>query len=205
MSKTDIQEWISRRTKAVMDVYSAFDCLAENGIELISPTDDMQIPCPFHPDTRPSARYYAMGGRDGRFHCFKCKYHLDSINLFAKFNNYEFMKALSELERRFRIKIPLRPDAPEIKDPVDRGSDYISPAWSDVPRFLKILEDKLARIRYKVPMQDFIKFCRVLDSVQWDIDHNGEQTKSMIDILGKVRVMMEEVEERSVNASLDDI
>ncbi len=188
-----------------MEVYSAFDCLVENGIELSSPTEDMQIPCPFHPDSRPSARYYSRGVKDGRFHCFKCRFHLHSVALYAQFRNMEFMKALVELERRFRIKIPLRPEAPEIKDPVDRGSDYISPAWQDVPRVLKILEARLPNLRKKIPLEDYVKFCRVLDNVVWDLEKSGgEQNESMVIALHKVLTMMDESEVRASQTNLGD-
>lgn len=203
MSRTEAQDWVARRAKAVLAVYSAFDALTENGIELQDRGEDMQIPCPFHNDTRPSARYYARGGIDSRFHCFKCKYHLHGIDLFMKFKNLDFMTALVELERRFRIKVPRRPEAPDIKDPIDRSSGYVSDAWSDAPRVVKILEARLPKIRGVVPMSDYVKFCRVLDSVQWDLDRSeGVTTPDMVQILNRVKAMMEEASVRSADASL---
>lgn len=190
--RTDVQEWVQRRAAAVMDVYTTYDALLEGGVDVGEPGEDMQIPCPFHPDTRPSARYYARSGRDARFHCFKCKYHLHSIDVFAKFKNLEFMEALKQLERRFRINVPKIPELQETPDPVDRGSDYVSEAWSDVPRVLKILEDRLTRLRYVVPMGEYIKFCRVLDSVKWDFDRLGSPGPGMVEILGTVKKMMED-------------
>lgn len=193
MSRTEGQEWVARRAKAVLEVYTAFDALTENGIELQDRGEDMQIPCPFHNDTRPSARYYARGGNDCRFHCFKCKYHLHGIDLFMKFKNLDFITALVELERRFRIKVPRRPEAPDIKDPVDRASNYVSDAWADAPRVIKILEARLPKLRGSIPMADYVKFCRVLDSVQWDLDRSeGVTTPDMVQILGVVKRMMDD-------------
>lgn len=202
MSRTEGQEWVTRRAKAVLAAYTAFDALTENGIELQDRGEDMQIPCPFHNDTRPSARYYARGGTDCRFHCFKCKYHLHGIDLFMKFKNLDFMTALVELERRFRIKVPRRPEAPDIKDPVDRASDYVSDGWSDAPRVVKILEGRLKSLRGVVPMSDYVRFCRVLDSVQWDLDKSeGTTTPDMVHVLSRVKAMMEEASSRSAEAS----
>lgn len=193
----EFDDWIKRRVKAVLESYSVYDALTENGVELIDQHTDLQIACPFPghgPDRRPSARYYSGGGRDPVFHCFKCKFHLNSIGIYSKFKNTNFMDALSELERRFSIRVSRKPDAPEFKDPVERGADYISSQWQDVPRMLKLLEDKLIRLRNKVPLIDFVKFCRVLDAVSWDFDHTGKSTPEMISALQKLRSKIEDVE-----------
>jgi hypothetical protein len=41
-------------------------------------------------------------------------------------------------------------------------------------------------------MIDFIRWCRVIDTVQWDFDHNGEKsTPEMIQALLKVKVVID--------------
>lgn len=201
--KTSLQEWISRRTAAVRDVYSAYQCLTENGVEL--PDEDLayQISCvlPTHgADTKPSSRYYPRSGtKHDHFFCFKCRVQLDSISLFSRFHNIKFMEGLATLEKRFRIKIPKKPDGPTIIEPVDRDSNYISTEWSDVPRVLAMMEKKLLRIRNKVSQPDFIKFCRVLDAIDFDFEKIGKPIPQIVDGLRMTMTRMDEV------ASLPDI
>ena len=106
------------------------------------------------------------------------------------------MDALRDLERRFRIRVPERPDSPELEEPPDRSSSsYVSAAWRDVERILPILERKLRRLRDAASMTDYVRFCRVLDAVQWDLDrNNGEPTPQMVLILDKVRKRMDSMQ-----------
>jgi hypothetical protein len=196
-NRTVIQEWVARRVAAVREAYSPFDVLMERGIQDIpDKTTPAQIACPFHGvDHKPSARFYPAGsGRNYDIvRCFKCKENWDCINLHAKFKGIKFMEALVELERRFRIRVPKRPEAPEFTEPTDRGANYISDKWDDVPRVLILLETKLIRLRDKVPLTDYVKFCRVLDTVQWDLDRAaGKQTPDMVRILKRLRDVMDE-------------
>lgn len=194
-SHPEIREWISRRVAAVRETYSAFSCLTEKGIELPDESTPFQVSCPFHgADNRPSARYYPReGGKHDYLRCFKCRENWDCINLLAKFNGLRFMDALQDLERRFHIKIPKKPDAPEIVEPTERDSNYVSDQWQDVPRMLKLLEGKLARVKPKCSLTDYVKFCRVLDAVEWDFNKVNKSTPAMADILKKLLGKMDEV------------
>jgi len=187
----EVRKWIDRRVSAIKAVYGTYDCLTENGVELVDENTDLQISCPFHKDRRPSARYYATASGSPHFHCFTCKLHLDSINLYMKFRGVEFMQALSELERRFGISVPRRPESPELQ-PDEPEPDR----WADVPRMLGLLERKLLRLRDRTSMIDFVKFCRVLDAVGYDLERNGNNpTPSMAIALNRLREMMDSVED----------
>lgn len=189
---TKFKEWISRRVSAVDEVYSAFECLMEAGIDLIDKGTDFQISCPLPshgPDNRPSARYYGSGSYP-HFYCFKCKLNANGVNLYATLKGLRFMQALQDLERRFNIKIPKKPDTPEITEPTDRRSNYMSDRWSDIPSMLKIAETSLLRLRNKCTLPDYIKFCRVLDAVEWDFDKTKVATPSMVEVLQKLRLRM---------------
>lgn len=179
------REWIKRRIKVVLEHYGVFDALTEIGVELQDRDTSMQIKCPWHgADDNPSARYYS--GPDSRFHCFTCKLHLNGIDILAKSRGIEFMRALSELEHRFNIKVPRQPKI-DIGLPTDKNSSYMSEAWADVPRVLTMFELKLIRIRDRVALSDYIKWCRVIDAVRWDLDHNGSQTPDMVSALIKLK------------------
>ena len=196
-SRTEHQDWIRRRADAVRQVYSAYDALIEfgQGEGLVDQDTAIQVSCPFHgPDNRPSARYYpSTGSRSDYLRCYYCKENWDSINLVMKFRGLAFMDAIKELERRYRLKVPMRPDGTPVAEPVDRSSSqYSSEAWGDVPRVLDILEKKLGRVRDRASMHDYVKFCRVLDRVRWDLDlAKGEQTDAMVEVLGKLREAMD--------------
>lgn len=199
-SRTSMQEWVSRRVAAVRGVYSTFEVLTEKGIqEIPDETTPTQISCPFHgADAKPSARFYPAGS--GRSYdivrCFKCKENWDCISLYAKFRGLRFMDALVELERRFRIRVPRRPEEPETVDPVDRGASYVSDKWDDVPKVLLLLEAKLARLRSRASLSDYVKFCRVLDAVQWDVDKAaGKQNAEMVKVLKRLREVMDSLPE----------
>jgi len=194
-SKTEFQEWIVRRVREVESHISMYDILTSNNIDIPEERTDFQISCPLPghgPDNRPSARYYGSGQRP-HFFCFKCKVRLDSINLYAKFRGLRFMDALADLEKRFRIKIPRRPEGPEIVEPSERKSEYVSDKWSDVPRVLAILEKKLISIRDRCGMSDYVKFCRLIDSVQYDYDKTQVSTPEMVSVLMRAISMVNDI------------
>jgi len=193
--RTTDQEWVQERIKAVSERYDAFDALIESGMELVAKDVTMQIPCPLPghgPDNRPSARYYAADGSNpSHFYCFKCKERLEGIGMMARLRGMEFMRALAELERRFNVKIPRRPDA-KIDVPADKSGSYESQAWTDVPRVLIALEAKLLRLRDRVALLDYVKWCRVVDAVRWDLDHcGGIATPDMVLALMKLKSIMD--------------
>lgn len=197
MSTTVHQDWIRRRKQAVLERYSAFDALVEfgHGGELVDPDTPVQMFCPFHDNKNtPAARYYpASGHRSSYVHCYgSCKASWDGVSMLMRFRGVEFMEALKELERRFKIKVPQRPEE-SLPEPKDRSSPtYESESWGDVQRVLAILEKKLSGLRGLVSMQDYVKFCRVLDAVQWDYDAaRGQQSHEMVSALARLRQMMD--------------
>lgn len=195
LAQTSVQEWIKRRVVAVHERYTAFMCLMENGVtDVPDETTPTQLFCPFHHNVSTmAARYYPRsGGRPSYVRCFRCKENWDGLNLFAKYKRMRFMDALVAIERRFQIRVPRRPDAPEFKELADRGSGYVSEKWADVPYVLKLLEGKLVRLRDKCAMADYVKFCRVLDHVAYDYDKVEKSTPDMVSILLTVRNRMDD-------------
>jgi hypothetical protein len=195
----DDKERVKKRVLEVIRSYSSYAALTENGVELIDEATDLQIRCPWHGvDERPSARYY--GGSNGNFHCFACKLHLNSVGIYAKFKNIKFMQALTELERRFNIKPEGQKIWSEIEKPVDKsGSKYESESWGDLPRLVALLENKLIRVRNNISIVDFVRWCRIVDAVQWDFDHNEEKsTPEMIQALLRVKILIDNVNNSTV-------
>lgn len=188
------REWVKERVQAVSEKYDVYDALVEHHVELDGKETTTQIPCPLPghgQDNKPSARYYAADGLSpAHFYCFKCRENLKGIDLYARLHGLEFMRALAELERRFGIHIQQKTKL-DLNVPRSKTGDYESEAWSDVPRFLEILEAKVIRLRDDTPMLDYIKWCRVLDAVRWDFSHNGgNATPDMISILMRLKDIM---------------
>lgn len=103
------------------------------------------------------------------------------------------MDALSDLERRYRIMVPRRPDGPPITEPADRKSDYVSDKWYDIVRVLAMLEQKLIRVRDKLGLMDFVKYCRLLDAIEYDFNKTGKPTDEMVAVLKKAMGRIDEV------------
>jgi hypothetical protein len=197
LDKTATSEWISRRANAVRAVYTAYNCVCENGHgeQLTDDSTPVQIPCFFHgADNKPSARYYPRTGvRSDYVRCFKCRENWDCVNLYAKFKGLRFMDALAALERRFSIKVLRRPEGPDIVAPADRGAAYVSAEWRDVPRVLAMMERRVLLVRDRCGMSDYVKFCRVLDVVQYDFDKVGKGTPEMVAVLHRLKDRVDEV------------
>lgn len=186
LTKTEEQEWIQRRVSELGKHYTAFQALTDYGIEIPDEDTSYQILCPFHGDkNNPSARYYAPSGiNHGHFWCFKCKIRLDGVGLYSKLNGKKFLDALSELERKYSVVVPKRPEFVGI-NPSDRNSGYVSDAWSDIPRFLEILEKKLIRNKKKSIFIEYVKVCRLLDNIRWDFNKSGKASSDMVAALHK--------------------
>lgn len=197
-TRTEEQEWIERRVQAVNEKFPVFTALQELGIDMVDEATDQQIQCPFPnhgPDNRPSTRYYASHGRKtGHVWCFKEKIRAETVNLIAITKGIGFMEALSSLERRFGIITPKRPDSP-IRA-IERGENYTSESWSDVPRFLSVLESKLLRVKPKCSINEFVKFCRLIDAIQWDFDLSGKPSQEMVNALLKLSGLMDDISSR---------
>lgn len=103
------------------------------------------------------------------------------------------MDALADLERRYRIMVPRRPDGPAIVEPADRKSDYVSDKWHDIPRVLLLVEQKLLRVREKLGLMDFVKYCRLLDAIEYDFNKTGKPTDEMVAVLKKAMGRIDEV------------
>lgn len=204
LSRQLLKDWVRRRVDAVQSKYSAYDALIEIGVEGISDeSSGVHVFCPFHTNTQtPAAYYYPPSGREvGYLRCFACKENWRSISLLAKARGKRFMEALQELERRYHVSIPKRPEVPDYVEPTERGSSYESEGWDDVIRVVKLIETKLVRLRDRCEMSDYIKFCRVADQVSFDFDKLGKSTPEMSAILKKV---LKRIDEISYVAELHD-
>ncbi len=193
---TILKDWIKQRALSVKSRYNAFDCLCENGHsdKLVNENVSVSIFCPFHPNTNtPAARYYSVNtGKHDFLKCYVCKESWDCINLHAKFKGVRYMEALSNLEKRFGIKVSKRPEPPPIADPLNREDGYVSDKWSDPISVVKIIEKKLERIKNSADLKTYVKVCRVLDHVAYDYGLSKETSQEMMDVLKKAMNICDE-------------
>ncbi len=194
------QDWVRRRADAVRRVYSAFDALVEVGVDGLS-DEDAPTPlfCPFHTNVNtPAAHYYPRrGGKAGYLRCFAEKENWDCIGIYMKRKGLRFMEALPELERRFKIKTERRPEGPPIEFR-ERATGRVSEEWANVPRILEVMEAKLARIKPRCGLTDYVKFCRVIDAVRWDNEGTSESTPVMSNALARLSALMDDLPQEDV-------
>lgn len=196
ITKALMKDWVKRRADAVREKYSSYDSLIEIGVEGISdPETPTSVFCPFHTNVNTTAaRYYPPEGRKhGYLHCYACHNSWDAISAFATAHGGRFMDALVVLERRFRIQVPQRPELPDWIEPTERGANYESEQWKDIPRVLALLEAKLMRVKPKCTLLEFTKLCRVIDNVHFDIEKDPKATPAMIEVTGKAIKMMDDI------------
>lgn len=174
------KDWFRRRVNEVRKHITVFEVLANFGINTIpNEVTATQISCPdpeHGPDVRPSARYYPKdGSRDSFDHvwCFKDKKKFDAINLYGISKGLNYGKALTELEKRFSIKVPKKADIPQSDENKEKSYKYESESWGDIERMLVIVEKKLRKIREICPFNEYIKICRTLDEIFWDFKHQS--------------------------------
>lgn len=194
------KKWVRERTQEILERYSSYEVLHENGYGEIVPDRGTaaQMSCLFHgADAHPSARYYpSEGGKNDHVYCFKCKEQWNAVALHAKLKGIPFMGALMELERRFGIKASKGPKNDAITDPEIKGSNYKSGQWKDVEKLITLAEKRLKSIRYSCNLVDYVKFCRVIDNIQWDLNHgDGDPTPTMIPALRKLLDKISEAKE----------
>lgn len=111
-----VREWIYQRKDTLLEKVSAQDVLRHFGVALRFTSGDQseQILCPFHDDSRPSARVYpSQGGKPSAFYCFTCGGKpKDIFGLWKEFkgdSDMRFTMILRGLEEAFGIETPEPP------------------------------------------------------------------------------------------------
>jgi hypothetical protein len=66
------------------------------------------------------------------------------------------------------------------------SSNYKSDNWNDISRIIPICEKRLLKIRDNVSLIDFIKYCKVMDTVKWDSERNIGKKEDMLKLLNHI-------------------
>lgn len=88
------------RALQIKDKITIFHALEFINVSLRSGHHTQQIICPFHDDTKPSARVYED---TGKLYCFKCQKLWDSLDLVQKAHSCDLYQAIERLEKAFGI------------------------------------------------------------------------------------------------------
>lgn len=92
--------WYRIRKKRILSSVEASDILRYFGVSLTHPERGESIPCPFHGDNRPSAKYHPeKPGKPSHLWCYVCRKNWDAVALWASFMNLSYKDTLSAMER----------------------------------------------------------------------------------------------------------
>jgi DNA primase len=140
------------RRDTVKREVSIYDVLAQINVELPEGAQPQQVRCPFHTDTRPSARVY-----DDHLHCFTCGQSWDAIAIVAQTYGLRHTDAIAWLEDAFQV-------VPEGADP--RAAMRVA-LRAAPPRTLDAVfafaEDELRRARNRLTLGQFACYTTALD------------------------------------------
>jgi hypothetical protein len=185
-----VREWINLRKSALLDKVSAHDVLRQFGVNLrfSGSSQSEQILCPFHDDSRPSAKVYpSEGGKPSKFYCFTCRGKaLDIFALWANFKgdpDMKFTQVLRGLEETFGLETP---------EPPARGNEaYESlrgPSEEDleVKDLLGVCERRLRDAKPSFKLEGFLVVGQCLDRLHYRIEKGLLKTAEARVIIRKV-------------------
>lgn len=170
-----------------MERVSAHDVLRHFGVSLrySDDTQEEQILCPFHSDSKPSARVYPQeGNKASGLYCYTCQKRWDIINLWREFHGdpeRKYTLVLRELEKAFGIITPESPDLE--RGPVNRGP---SDAEIAVRELLTTCERRLKMGKSSFTQEGFLKVGKVMDRLYYQLDHESIELEQAEEIARKV-------------------
>lgn len=139
---------------------SLFHSLEFIGVHLLHGHETQQILCPFHDDSKPSARAYADSGK---LFCFTCHKTWDSVTLVAQKHNLSYPDAIELLEKQFSIQSPLENVRLAVKFNIERAQST-EPKVSFLTRFV---EERLISARKELGLHQYVKLLTALDLINF--------------------------------------
>jgi len=134
---------------------SIFQALEFIGVTLRHHHSTQQIICPFHEDTKPSARVYSD---TGKLFCFTCHKIWDSLSLVMQAKNVSLYEAVDALEKRFEI------DPSKIDLEATIRFNLSKEPVPDLTRLYSYVEERLIASRFKLGLQKYVKTLIALDT-----------------------------------------
>jgi DNA primase len=144
------------RAVNVRNQISIFHALQFIGVRLIHGHSTQQIICPFHDDTKPSARVYQDSGK---LFCFTCHKLWDSVSVVMESKQVDFPKAIEILEEAFKLQSPLENLPLTVRYNVEKKQST-APGLHQLSSYV---EERILAVRKKIGLKKFCKYLTVLD------------------------------------------
>lgn len=190
-----VTEWFEQRKATLLNSVSAHDVLRHFGVSLKfgGSEHEEQIPCPFHDDTRPSARVYpTIGSRNSHLYCYTCRFTKDIFDLWAAFKGNPEMKFSAKirgLEEEFGITPPEPPSG--YGTALNRTQQGPSEEDIEIRDLLVVCERRLRDFKGSFTLRGFLLVGQCLDRLHFRIDNgliNPAEAKKIAQIvLAKIR------------------
>lgn len=197
-----VREWIYQRKDKLLEKVSAQDVLRHFGVALKFASGDHseQILCPFHDDSRPSARVYpSQGGKPSAFYCFTCGGKpKDIFGLWKEFKGDPEMKfsvILRGLEDAFGIETPEPPKKEFFGAESLRGP---SEDELEVRDLIEVCERRLQDAKPNFTLRGFLLVGQCLDRLHYRI---GKGNIEMAVAKGITRKILDKISEKMRAAS----
>ena len=135
---------ISPIKRLILRHVDCYDLLEFYG-QYSGPKKEVFVFCPFHMETKPSARAYT----DGLIYCFGCQKMIDPLSFVMQQEDLMQNGAIAFLEKNFHFKLDLAN--------IDKLDFYESD--SEINR----LSSKLLALKHRIPFEDYFDLWRAFD------------------------------------------
>jgi hypothetical protein len=192
LSGAAVREWITLRKETLQEKVSAHDVLRHFGVALKFGGSEHreQIPCPFHDDTKPSARVFPNEGikSPSALYCFTCfgGKRKDIFALWKAFKGDEGMKftqVLRGLEEAFGIETP---KSPTFHSEVYESNRGPSEDEVEVRDLLGVCERRLRDAKPTFKLEGFLVVGQCLDRLQYRIEKGRISISDAKSIIRKI-------------------
>lgn len=163
---------------------TVFQSLEFIGVRLLHGHSTQQLICPFHDDTKPSARVYEDSGK---VFCFTCHKVWDTISLVQDSRGVGFADAVQLIEDAFKLQSPL--------ENLPLTVQYnVSKRQSTAPSLVYLaqhVEERIMARKSELGLKKFAKYLMALDLTVFYL-HNKQVTEAqyrdtLTQILTKLR------------------
>jgi DNA primase len=152
---TSQQASIQLRADNVKSKCSIFDGLDLIGVKLLHGHGTQQIVCPFHDDTKPSARAY---GDSNKLFCFTCHKVWDVISVVMTGKGINYLEAIELLEKRFNVPNPMEDLALAVKFTLQKKDKSTS-----LDSLSKYVDSRLIEEKHQLGLQKSTRYLTALD------------------------------------------
>lgn len=147
---------VELRAINIKNKVNIFQALHFIGVRLLHGETTQQIICPFHDDTKPSARAY---GDSNKLFCFTCHKMWDVINVVQQGKNVSFFEAVELLEKHFKIDSPLNNLPLTIKYNLEKQTSQVA----SLAKLQEYAEEILIGARFELGLERYCKLLYALD------------------------------------------